>query len=182
MSVDQESTYPWLRREKQFISQAIAQKRFVLGICLGGQLISDCLGGRVTQNAHREIGWYDVTLTSDATDSLLGCLPPSFTAFHWHGDTFSVPSGAVALALSEACANQAFQYQDRVLALQFHLDYAYDSIQRMVDHCADELTDSQYVQKAVDLLAEDERVIHLQKHLYTLLDHCAAHHLRRDTS
>jgi len=174
MNIYEHQAYPWLAGEKQYISEAIRKRRFVLGICLGGQLIADCLGGRVTRNSQREIGWHDVTLAEPAASSLLSCLPPQFTAFHWHGDTFSVPPCAVALGSSPGCARQAFQYRDHVLGMQFHLDYAYDSIERMIDNCAHELTAGPYVQTDMAQLLNHEKTESLKAHLFTLLDHCHA--------
>jgi GMP synthase-like glutamine amidotransferase len=172
MNIYEYDVYPWLIQEKEYIKRAIQHKRFVLGICLGAQLIADCLGSRVTRNPHREIGWHDVTLTEPASQSLLNCLPKRFTAFHWHGDTFSIPPGTLSLGTSRGCVNQAFQYQDHVLAMQFHLDDAHDSIQRMIDNCAHELTPGPYVQTDPAQLLDHNRTESLREYLFTLLDHC----------
>ena len=175
MNVYEHERFPWLVTEKQYISRAIETRRFVLGICLGAQLIADCLGGRVTANAHREIGWFDVSLTPEAVGgSLLGCLPERFEAFHWHGDTFAMAPQARLLAASSACAHQAFQFDDHVLGMQFHLDYAQDSIAKMVDRCSDELTSGPFVQTDAGVLIDREKAESLKKYLYVLLDHCLA--------
>ena len=173
MNIYQHDLYPWLVPEKQFIKAAIEANCIVLGVCLGSQLICDALGGKVTRNEHTEIGWFPVTLTEAGQnpDSLLHVLGSPFEAFHWHGDTFSIPPGAIHLAFSEACAHQAFQYGDRVLGMQFHLDYSQQSIQTMVDNCADELIEGPYVQTDHEHLIETDSAQSLQSHLVTLLSH-----------
>jgi GMP synthase-like glutamine amidotransferase len=171
MNVYENDAYPWLVGEKRFIRDAIDGGRRVLGICLGAQLVADVLGGRVTGNAEKEIGWFEVTLTDDARqDSLLAGFPPRFVPFHWHGDTFSIPPGAVRLARSEACENQAFQYGDRVLGLQFHLEYSADSFEQMQANCGEELVEGRYIQKADEMLAAPERRQDSERLLKCLLE------------
>ncbi len=136
MNIYEEAEYPWLAREKQFIGQAIQSGKVVLGICLGAQLIADVLGGRVTSNAHKEIGWFPIELTAEATASpLFDFLPPGLAAFHWHGDTFALPQGAVRIARSEACENQAFLHGKSVVGLQFHLEFTSRSLATILPNC-----------------------------------------------
>ncbi|MBN1853246.1 MAG: type 1 glutamine amidotransferase [Pirellulales bacterium] len=159
MNVYDHDVYPWLVAEKTFLEKAIADGKYVLGICLGGQLAADVLGGRVERNFHREIGWHPITLTEAGRRSpLFTGLPSSFDVFQWHGDTFSIPLGAENLATSSACTNQAFQYRNHVFGMQFHLDYSIDSIQQMLHHCAKDLTDEPYVQSTESIRASLERV------------------------
>lgn len=66
-------------------------------------------------------------------------LPDTFTAFHWHGETFSIPPKAQAIASSEACAHQAFTLGSRMVGLQFHLETTPESMELLIDNCADEL-------------------------------------------
>ena len=90
MNIYEEREYPWLVEEKQFIEEVIKTGKVVLGICLGAQLIADVLGGKVRQNDYQEIGWFPVTKTSEANNSVFfKSLPDDFMAFHWHGDTFA---------------------------------------------------------------------------------------------
>lgn len=123
MNVDEIERYPFLAAETRWIEEAIATDTPVLGICLGAQLIAKALGAPVYPMGRREIGWGDVTLTTAAEDDLLfaGC-PKTFTAFHWHGDAFEIPLGAVQLARSALCDRQAFRFGRLVYALQFHLE------------------------------------------------------------
>ena len=171
MNVDEHDIYPWLPREKQFIRQTIDRGTRVLGVCLGAQLAAEVLGGAVTKNRQKEIGWFPVTLTEAGTaNSLLSGLPPQFTAFHWHGDTFSIPPGAIRIAGSAACDNQAFQFGRHVLGLQFHLDYSQASVEKMVQHCGQELVDMPGIQPAQQMLPCVERFRDIQQWLYRLLD------------
>jgi GMP synthase-like glutamine amidotransferase len=171
MNVHEHEAYPWLLNEKAFIKEAIARGTFVLGVCLGAQLAADVLGGRVTANSEKEIGWFQVALTDEAVRSpFFSGFPTGFVPLHWHGDTFSIPPGAVRLAQSEACANQAFQFEDHVIGLQFHLDYSSESIEKMIRHCGHELADGPFIQRAEDLLPQTDRIESAKKLLYTLLD------------
>jgi hypothetical protein len=79
--------------------------------------------------------------------------PDELPVFHWHGETFDLPSGAVRLASSEGCLNQAFQIGDRVVGLQFHLEATPETVAAMVEHCRHELTPDRYVQSEQELLA-----------------------------
>ncbi len=109
---------PWIPRELALIRQAAHSGLPVLGHCLGGQLISKALGGEVQPNAVKEIGWFDVECLEP---SRYPALPPRFPAFHWHGETFTLPGGASPLFRSEYCPRQGFALGS-VLALQFHLE------------------------------------------------------------
>lgn len=158
MGVHDESLHPWLAAEKGLIRDAIAAGRSLLGICLGAQLIAQVLGAAVTRNAHREIGWFPVERSAAAAATRIGAaLPPRFDAFHWHGDTFALPPGAVHLARSEACANQGFVFAERVVGLQFHLETTPESARALIAHGGDELDGSRYVQAAAAMLAKPVR-------------------------
>lgn len=123
MNVDEEERYPHLVTEMRLVQQALERGIPVLGICLGAQLVARALGAAVSPNHEKEIGWYDVAPTDSArTDPLLAHLEGCERIFQWHGDTFEIPSGAVHLASSSACANQAFRYGNNVYGFQFHLE------------------------------------------------------------
>ncbi|MFZ3058840.1 MAG: type 1 glutamine amidotransferase [Candidatus Methanoperedens sp.] len=170
MNIYEEEKYPWLSEEKNFIAEAIAGKKIVLGVCLGSQLIADVLGGRVSRNKSKEIGWFPVSLTGEARNSpVFNTLPNTFTAFHWHGDTFKIPPGAVRIAESEGCANQAFEY-GRVIGLQFHIEYSVESINLMLQNCADEIVDGKYIQAADEIASQYNNVREINKLLNLLLD------------
>lgn len=154
MNVYEEERYPWLAQEKDLIRRAIDEGKVVLGICLGAQLTADVLGGRVRKNGHREIGWHPVNLTPAGSKSdLFGLLPESFVPLSWHGDTFDIPPGAVRMAESEGCANQAFQL-GRAIGLQVHLEATAEGIENLIRNCSDELAGGgRFVQATVEILA-----------------------------
>jgi GMP synthase-like glutamine amidotransferase len=151
MSVNDEAEFPWLRAEKQVIREAIARQIPVLGVCLGAQLVADALGARVYPNAVKEIGWFPIEGVAAPTSVF--AFPPECLAFHWHGETFDLPEGAVRLARSEACENQAFQWKRNVIALQFHLETTAESLRALVENCRAELAAAAYVQSEQELLA-----------------------------
>ena len=171
MNVYQYRDHPWLRREKAYIRHAIDADIAVIGVCLGAQLIADVLGARVVQNPQIEIGWHTVHLTPEACEALtFRHMPTEFTAFHWHGDTFDIPPGAARLAASEACPNQAFEYGGRVLGLQFHLEYSADSINRMLVHCAGELTDAPFIQSREQIVTGYGQIPATRQLMFSILD------------
>ncbi len=121
MGVMDEADYPWLAEEKQWLAEVIEQGVMVLGVCLGAQLLAHVLGAEVYEGAYPEIGWFPIRkVTPNAWP--MAELPDLMHVFHWHGDTFDLPNGAVLLAQSEAFPHQAFVWQRNVLALQFHME------------------------------------------------------------
>lgn len=143
MGVYDEAVYPWLAAEKAFIKEIISQNKPVLGICLGAQLIAEVLGARVWKNDQKEIGFFPV-IGNPAHE--MSRPWKNQTVFHWHGDTFGIPDGAVHLASSEATANQAFLYKDNVLALQFHLETTAESLMSLYENAKDEIVDAPFIQ------------------------------------
>lgn len=121
MNVYQYRDWPWLKAERELIEVALAAGKRVVGICLGGQLIADALGARVTQNPEIELGWHLVSFTQEAR-GLFSDLPESATVLHWHNDTFELPEGALRLAVSAACGEQGFVIPGKCLGLQFHFE------------------------------------------------------------
>ncbi|MCE8424404.1 MAG: type 1 glutamine amidotransferase [Candidatus Methanoperedens sp.] len=170
MNIYEEEKYPWLKEEKDFIAQAIANKKIVLGICLGSQLIADVLGSRVSKNKFKEIGWFPVSFTPEARNSsIFSVFPDKFVVFHWHGDTFKIPSGAARIAGSKGCVNQAFEY-GHVIGLQFHLEYSIESINLMFRNCSEEIVDGKYVQKPDEIISQIDNVRKTNILLNLLLD------------
>lgn len=175
MGVHDIDLYPWLRAEKDFLRDTIDTGKRVLGICLGAQLIADVLGARVYPNGQKEIGWFPVTRSNGAEQSPLGrLLPACFHAFHWHGDTFDLPPGAVHLAQSDVCQHQAYAIGDRILGLQFHLETTPESAQELIEHGADELVDAPTIQTPAQMLAKPARYVELNRLMVVLLDGLAA--------
>ena len=152
MSVNDTGRHPWLNEEKAFVERCISEGKKIIGICLGAQIIADVLGAPVKKNIHREIGWFPVRSIPPRENRIASTLPEQFTAFHWHGETFDIPGSALHMAESDACANQAFFYDDRILGLQFHLESTENSIRDLLLNCSDELDGSEYVQAPVEIL------------------------------
>ena len=112
---------PWIPPVLALIRDAVARDIPVLGHCLGGQLISKALGGTVSRNPVKEIGWGEVAVAdNDAARNWFGAVQ-NFQAFHWHGETFSLPQGAAHLLSSAYCTNQAYAI-GKHLALQCHIE------------------------------------------------------------
>jgi GMP synthase-like glutamine amidotransferase len=156
MGVYDDHRYPWLHAEKIFIEDAINAGKKVMGICLGAQLIALCLGAFVNTARYKEIGWHPVCSTPATTrvswfESLFRDQP---TVFHWHGDQFEIPYGAYDLLSSAANRNQAFLYQENVLALQFHLEVTRDSMKSMIEEGQSELIPGPFVQDETTILKE----------------------------
>lgn len=158
MNIYQEAEYPWLKEEKEFIKLAIAGNKVVIGLCLGGQLIADVIGGRVIKNRYVEIGWFPVTFTQEAFSlPLFSHLPGQPVIFQWHGDTFvDLPKEALLLAGNEACENQAFAYGSRVFGFQFHMENTMQIIKDLIENCKEEMVSGPYVQTADEILAGRE--------------------------
>ncbi|MBN1131180.1 MAG: type 1 glutamine amidotransferase [Chitinispirillaceae bacterium] len=172
MSVYDEERYPWLAPEKEIIGRAIGQDKAVLGVCLGAQLIASALGARVHKNPCKEIGWFPVSLTSDgAASPFCRGWPSSFTAFHWHGDTFDLPKGARWTAFSKATKNQAFEYGTRTVALQYHIEATPEGVERFAAACTSDLvSESLYVQPAEEMRDFKTAFPFIRKQLFQLLD------------
>ena len=156
MSVNDEREYPWLKQEKAFIKEAVDRGLVVLGVCLGAQVIASALGARVFANLHKEIGWFPVQAVS--TDSDAFRFPPQTTVFHWHGESFDLPPGAIHLASSTGCKNQAFQIGRNVIGLQFHLETTPETADQIIQHCRRELVAGEYIQTEQALRAVPDDV------------------------
>jgi GMP synthase (glutamine-hydrolysing) len=175
MNADEESRYPWLTEEKRAIERAIAAQKHVIGVCLGSQLIARVLGAKVTRNRFPEIGWFPIERVESAQASAVGrVLPASAEVFHWHGDTFTLPQGAVQLARSAACEQQAFAYGERVLALQFHPEMTPESTLAFAETGAAELVPGPWIQTREAMLADGSRYARLEALLARLLQAFAA--------
>jgi GMP synthase (glutamine-hydrolysing) len=171
MSVHDIAEFSWLSREKQFIRQAVNAGKVVIGICLGSQLVAEVLGSRVYKNSEKEIGWFPVCRRMDGVSSpLLNMFNDIETVFHWHGDTFEIPEGAMHLLNSGGCMNQCFVYNERVLALQFHVEVTESLLESMMTNGLEEIVQSHYIQ-SIDQIRNG--IAHIKRNnelMYSILD------------
>jgi GMP synthase (glutamine-hydrolysing) len=141
MGVYQTDRYPWLRDEMRLIEDAVKLNLPVLGVCLGAQIVAAALGAKVERNPDgKEIGWHPIRLHDSASgDRLMRDLPATMTPFHWHGDIFELPPGAVSLASSDKTPCQAFRHGEKAYGLQFHIEVTRESVVAMADAFAKDL-------------------------------------------
>lgn len=111
MNVDEVNRYDWLSGEKKFLTRLLEANIPLLGICLGGQLLAQCLGAEVRRNSHWEVGWHLIELDGTAA---------SLHVFQWHQDTFGIPPGAQRFAHNSITANQGFTFGPNIVGVQFH--------------------------------------------------------------
>jgi GMP synthase (glutamine-hydrolysing) len=109
------------RQAEILILQAVLRDRPVIGHCLGGQLMSRALGATIGASPKPEIGWHAIQYQDNHTVTHWFGLDPTPTVIQWHYDAFDVPPGAVKLAGSRACPNQAWAMGPH-LAMQFHIE------------------------------------------------------------
>jgi GMP synthase (glutamine-hydrolysing) len=143
IGVYEQAQHPFLKGELKLIEHALGNRRPILGVCLGSQLLATALGAVVDKGVRKEIGWHPVWLSKEAEhDPLWTGASPHFIAFHWHGDLFSPPTGAASLAHSELTSCQAFRYDRSAYGLLFHLEVTETLIRAMVGAFARELSEA----------------------------------------
>lgn len=133
MGASEEAAYPWLGPEKRLIAAAVAAGLPYFGVCLGAQLLAACLGARVEAAPRAELGVLSVELTpAAAEDPVFVGLPSRFETLQWHRETYELPAGAVQLARSRDCEQQAFAL-GRAYGVQFHLEVDARMMREWVD-------------------------------------------------
>lgn len=172
MNIYDDQLYPWLIKEKLFLTRYISNGNKILGICLGAQLLADRLGARVTGNEYPEIGWFDINWSNEALKH------PYFSDcrtteryLHWHGDTFEIPPGSLHLASSEVCKNQGFLWNSQVLGLQFHPEIAEEALRKMImGNKSDLEQNSPYIQSEEQIINGSGLYCSDSETLFKLLD------------
>ncbi len=172
MSVHDEEIYGWLAEEKKHISQAIKAGKPVLGVCLGAQLIADVLGAEISTTTAKEIGWFPIAWSDAAMgNKIIAGLNSAMNVFHWHGEQFTIPEGAIHLASSKTCSNQAFLYGNNVLGLQFHLEMNEVAIEELIKNCDDEIaTSTPTIQSAKEIRENIKNIPSCRSALFMMLD------------
>lgn len=171
MGVYEQEKYPWLIREKEFIRRSMNEQKIVIGICLGAQLIADVLDAKVYKNKNKEIGWFPIRKKSFLNKNrVFGPLEKEYTVFHWHGDTFDIPSKATRIFSSNACKNQAFAVANKVYGFQFHFEMNDESIKKIAENCKNELIEDKFIQSNIELLTSKENIQKSNELMYTIMD------------
>lgn len=164
MNVDQEQVFSWLKTEKNLLKSAIQQGKFLVGLCLGGQLLAEALGASVKRHTNTEVGWQKVRfLQNNFIQS-----PAEISVFQWHSYTFDTPEWAQRLASNEACQDQAFSYGKNVLGFQFHPE----SSKEWILECANdpELPLGPYCQNRDEIIRNMELQTTLENWYFSTLD------------
>ena len=136
MSALDDKAYPFLAEEVRLIQDALERKLPMLNICLGAQLLARACGMPIRLGQNREVGWHQVTLNQWYTqrNPLFFQAPTEFVTFHWHQDSFEIPTDAYRLARSEISDVQAFCYQGNAYGLQFHPEVTEEMIRAWVEN------------------------------------------------
>jgi GMP synthase-like glutamine amidotransferase len=175
MSTYEEEEHKWLRAEKRFIRKSVESGKTVLGICFGAQLIAEVLGAKVYQAEEKEIGWFPVKLMQKNMPEELRPLPESTFVFHWHGDTFDLPEGAIHLASSVTTINQAFLYKGKVMALQYHHEVTREALAVMLDNLGWQLKKERYVQSAEEIIKGARHISENNRLMFKIMDYLDCH-------
>jgi len=127
MDTWQEETYPWLKIEKENIHNFVKiKKKPYLGLCLGAQLLSEAIGGKVRKMKTPEIGVLEVSVTNDK--SLFKGLNKKLKVLQWHSyEAYDLPDNTNLLASSPECKVQAFSYNN-AFGLQFHVEQTNETV------------------------------------------------------
>ncbi len=171
MGAYEENKYPWLKSIKQLIKEAINLNKYVLGICLGAQLLAEILGGKVYPHTHKEIGWTEIRLTREGkNENIFAGLPEKLVVFQYHGDTFDLPADTVLLASGQGCRNQAFMYGKRVFGLQFHPEFTADMIEQIAKTYGGDIEPGPFVQMPSEFIGRNDLQENAKNTLFQILD------------
>ncbi len=168
-SATDEGKYPWMRKEMMVIREALRQKKPILGICLGAQLLAKASGARVFKGSKKEIGWgwirFDDWFSKRNPLTFQLDLARPHTVFHWHGDTFDFPVEGYRLAWNENYPAQMFGYQGNAIGIQFHPEMTADMVTEWLRQGKEELKragvdETRIIKETPRYLPELEKLCH----------------------
>lgn len=134
---------PWIPPLLNLMRDAVNNDVPVIGHCLGGQLLSRALGGTVTENSVKEIGWNNVEVEdNEIAKTWFGSDLKNFTTFQWHKDTFTIPDSAVRILKGQHCANQAYVVGNKHLGMQCHVEMTNSIVHRWCETGVGEINES----------------------------------------
>ncbi len=172
MGAYEEEKHPWLATEKEYLRQALAAGKKILGLCLGCQLLADALGGKAFRHTCKEFGWQPIEPLPEG-DSWFGT-GGTFYAFQWHGDTYTLPPGAVHLARNAAAEQQAFVLEGArgglVMGLQFHLEWTEQMAREALAEPGVAPPPSPFVQTPEEILSDLSLFETAKQRFFALLD------------
>ena len=172
MSVNDETEFPWIRKEKAFIKECIDNGKIVIGICLGAQFIASVLGSKIYRNKDKEIGWFPIHKMTNLNPGLFNFFPSNLIVFHWHGETFDLPECAELIASSEVCKNQIFVYNKKVIGFQCHLETTKESLLAIIENCKNEIIPNKYIHNVAQMEeGVDKYADAMHKTLFHILEH-----------
>lgn len=148
--------YPYLKEEISLIKEAINQEKYVIGFCLGAQLIAESLGAKTLKSENIEKGIFSVELTdAGKKDPILKHFGDKFEVAHWHCDMPGIPEGAELLAKSEGCSHQAFRYNEKTYGFQFHFEMTRQNLKDIISHLSCDASEGKYVQSEDQMMQHD---------------------------
>lgn len=166
MGVYEADQYTHIKTEIKLIEEALKKNIPILGICLGAQILAHVLGSEVRKSPEKEMGWYDIELTTAGENSpLLSHFKKTEKIFQMHGDTFDIPKSCEHLALSKICPAQAFSYGTKVFGLQFHLEVDEAMILRWLNNPKNQQDILQSNGKASEAQMHADTAVYLQNSL-----------------
>ena len=147
------------RAEMALIQKCVAEKKAVIGVCLGAQLIGNALGAQFEHSPEKEIGVFPIHLTEEGLrdEKVLHFTSP-LRVGHWHSDMPGLTPECKVLAVSEGCPRQIIAYSNRVYGFQCHLELTADMVELLVANDKDiwlNNTRHRFIQKPQEILNYD---------------------------